>query len=261
MKKIPRIKIIILASSTLIIGLIVAYNYLMDEKTHILKEYSSTGQLLGTNEYVIRRGDTVLHGKFKNFNDKGRKISEGQFVENEPNGMCLYYYDNGKLEAVHYRKNSKITLESTFYNLDGLVEKYAVYDDFGKESFIISFDNKGVTKYEGHVQIEIYQYKHARKEHYNIKEYQHLKVGDKLKYTYIVANIPNAERSFKIENLGVDNSETNRTLQHILPAQINVEECLIKKGKNTIRSIVQYEFNDKVTPTFIDTLSFDVYVY
>lgn len=253
-------KSILLILSILTLGVIIVFYYFKNEEVYILKEYSSTGQLLGKNEYVIRNNDTIFNGKFINYNEKGIKISEGQFVNGYINGKCSYYYDNGKIEEVHYRKNSKITLESTFYNLNGLLEKYVVYDDLGDSSFIIRFDEKGATSYDGHFQIETYQYKFANKNKFNIKEDQYLKVGDKLKYRYIVANIPNTKRSFKIENVNVDNTKVKRNLKNILPAQIDVEEVLTQKGKNTIRSILKYEFNDKVTPVFIDTLSFDVNV-
>lgn len=244
----------------LILGLTAICYYFKYDKVNTLKEYSPSGQLIGTNEYVIRNSDTILHGKFVNYNERGIKISEGQFVDNEPNGLCSYYYDNGKIKSVHFRKNSKINLESTFYNPKGFIEKYVVYDYFGNYFFTIYFDEKGATNYDGHFQIETYQYKYANKAKFNITKDQYLKVGDKLKYSYIVANIPNTKRSFKIENLSIDNSKVKRTQKNILPAQIDVEEVLTKKGKNTIRSIVRYEFNDKVTPVFTDTLSFDVNV-
>ena len=225
---------------------------------HALKEYSITGNLLGTTEYVIIEGDTVMQGKFLRFNEKGIKISEGQFVDNEPHGICKYYYHNGKLEAVQYRQNSKITLESTYYSRNGFIEKYVVYDDLGIPSFIITYDEiGGVVKYDGYVQ---FRNDLSPKEQFKIKKSQDLKVGNTLKYSYTLANIPNASRNYKIENISVDNSKVKRTLKHIPPAKIDVEEVLTKKGKNTIRSIVRYEFKDKITPVYVDTLTFDVNV-
>ncbi|WP_276379200.1 hypothetical protein [Flavobacterium sp. H4147] len=245
----------------LIIGLILIYFYFDGKRVHVLKEYSSTGKLVGTNEYILRGGDTIFDGKFVNYNERGIKISEGQFVDNEPNGLCTYYDDNGKKKVVHYRKNSEITLESTFFNPKGFIEKYVVYDDMGKSSFIMQFDEKGPTKYDGHFQIETYQYKQANKSKFNIKTDQILKVGDTLMYSYVIANIPNAKRDFQIENIGIDNTNIKRFLKKIPPAQIDVKEILTKKGKNTIRSIVKYEFQDNITPVFADTLSFEVNVY
>lgn len=240
------------------IGII--YNHFKNETVYVLKEYNKDGQLLGTNEYVIRGGDTIMHGKFVNYNNRGIKISEGHFFEDEPYGECIYYNEDGNKEVVQFRKNSTLTLESTYYNPKGYIEKYIVFDDLGHSSFIITYDEKGVIRYDGYPQIEIYQYKFANKSKVNIKKEQNLKVGDTLKYSYIVANIPNATRSFEIENLNVPNSEVTRTLKNVPPAQIYVKEVLVKKGKNSIRSIVKYEFKDQVTPVFIDTISFDINV-
>lgn len=259
MKK--KYKIVLITLSVAVLVLIVFRFYFNDEKVYISEEYSPSGKLIGTNEYVIRNDSTIMQGKFVNYNEKGIKISEGQFVDNEPYGLSSYYYDNGKIKSTHYKKNSKINLESTFYNAKGLINKYVVYDYLGNYFFTIYFDEKGATRYDGHFQIETYQYKFSHKKQFNIKEDQYLKVGDVLKYSYIVANIPNSKRSFKIENVGIDNLKVKRTLKNVPPAQIDVEEVLTKKGKNTIRSIVRYEFNDKVTPVFTDTLSFEVNVH
>lgn len=253
-------KIILAAISFTLITVLILLFYFKDEKVYILKEYNSSGRLSGIHEYVIRKGDTIFQGKFTNYNEKGIKIAEGQFINNEPNGICSYYYDNGKIESIHYRKNSKITEESFFYNPNGLLEKYAIYDDFGKSSFIISFDEKGVTKYSGYPMLEVYQYKFTHEKQHNTKKKQILKVGDTLKYKYLVANIPNTKRNFKVENLDILDSKIERTITKTLPIRINVEEVLVKKGINRIRAIVNYKFQDKITPTLTDTISFKVEV-
>ena len=136
-----------------------------------------------------------------------------------------------------------------------------MYTDFGKPLFIIKYDKKHIVdSYKGRPQLEIYQHKvdTVSRDYKQIKHF--FKVGDTLKYSYIVANIPNAKRSFTIENVGIDNAKVKRITKKVEPCQIDVKEVLTKKGKNTIRSIVKYEFNDKVTPVFIDTLSFDINV-
>lgn len=229
---------------------------------NVLKEYSPSGQLLGTNEYIIKDGDTIIHGKFVNYNENGIKISEGQFKNNEPYGLNKYYYQNGKLESLCYRENSKITKEITEYYSNGKVKRYIIFDPLGLEAFIVKYDEKGLTiDFEGYPVLEIYQYKFANMKQFNINQKQFLKVGDTLKYSYIVANIPNAKRNFTIENVGIDNAKVKRTTKKVEPCQIDVKEILTKKGKNTIRSIVKYGFNDKVTPVITDTLFFDVEVH
>jgi hypothetical protein len=253
-------KRILVVISVVLFAILLLHFYFRDEKVYTLNEYSPDGKIIGINEYVIRNGDTIFHGKFINYNEKGIIVSEGQFIDNEPNGICSYYYDDGKIESTHYRENSKITLESTFYDTIGLINKYVMYNDFGKSCFIISYDEKGVREYRGYPILEVYQYKFTHKKQYNIKTEQLLRVGDTLKYQYLLANLPNTKRSFKVENMSIDDRDIKRTTKHNAPTRVNVEEILIKKGTNTIRAIVKYEFVDKITPVFNDTLTFDVNV-
>ena len=136
-----------------------------------------------------------------------------------------------------------------------------MYDDFGKTAFIARFNkNQTLKNYEGYVIMETYQYKLTNKKQFDIKENQYLKVGDRLNYIYLVANIPNTKRSFTVENLSIDESQVKRNIIKTSPTKIFVNEIITKKGTNTIRSIVKYEFKDKVTPVFTDTLTFEVYV-
>ncbi|RVU89724.1 hypothetical protein EH230_13180 [Flavobacterium columnare] len=249
--------------------LVIFYILFLQEKknTYLLKEFDKQGKLIGTNEYILKNGDTIFQGKFINYNNQGIKIAEGNFTNGDIQGKCKYYYDNGKLKSIHYRKSSKITLESKEYYYNGKEKRYTLYDyglfdDYGKPTFSILFKENGKIKnIQGKSIIEIYQLKLLNKDFFKIKENQYLKVGDTLIHKYLIANIPNAKRSIKIENISVDNSKVKRTLKHIEPCQWDVEEVLTKKGKNTIQSIVKYEFKDKVTPVFIDTLSFDIEVH
>ena len=79
-------------------------------------------------------------------------------------------------------------------------------------------------------------------------------------HQYIVANIPNAKRSFNIENISIDKAKVKRTITQKPPTTIEVKEILIKKGKNPIRAVVKYEFKDKIIPAIKDTVSFNVEV-
>lgn len=244
----------------IVVVMLIIVFFFSGEKVYTSKEYTSKGQLIGINEYVIRNNDTILNGKFERFNDKGIKISEGQFLNDEPYGKCFYYFDNGKIKSSYFRKNSKINLECTYYNKKGFVEKYIMCDDYGHTALVVYYDSLGVTNYNGYLLFEKKLHKlNAINTHYEQVQ-KHFKVGNKLKYSYIIANIPNAKRSLIIENLGIDNSKVKRTLKKVEPCQIDVEEDLIKKGKNTIRSIVRYEFNDNITPVLTDTISFDINV-
>lgn len=254
-------KILILIIAIVLAGFVYLFFFNKNEKVYVLSQYDSKGKLTGTSEYIIKDGDTIFHGKFINYNKEGVKIAEGDFVNGHVKGKCLYYYDTGELESICYRKDSKITEEITEFYPNGKVKRYIMFDPFGLEAFIVRYDELGIMKnYEGYSIMEIYQYPIAHKERFNIKEEQYLKVGDTLKHIYLVANIPNTKRSFTIENIGVNHAKVKRITKKVEPCQIDVKEVLTKKGKNTIRSIVKYEFNDKVTPVFTDTLSFDVNV-
>jgi antitoxin component YwqK of YwqJK toxin-antitoxin module len=235
--------------------------YFNDEKVYTLKEYSPTGTLLGINEYIIRAGDTVFHGKFINYNGKGNKISEGNFDNGHIKGKSIYYFDMGNIESIHYRKNSNITEESIYNYPNGNIKKYLMYDDFGILDFLIRYDKlANVKSYEGLPLVEIYQYKIANKEQFKTKIKQHLKLGDTLKQQYLIANIPNAKRSLKIENLSVDDKKVIRSFKKTSQTGLEVKEVLIKKGINTIRAVVKYEFKDKEKTVINDTISFKVEV-
>ncbi|WP_236937442.1 hypothetical protein [Flavobacterium columnare] len=233
-----------------------------ENKRGILKTYYPKEMCTVFCEYIIKNNDTVLDGKFIVLKNNGKKIKSGSYKNGKQTGLIFFYFENGNIKSIDNRDGDKFNLETIFNYESENVERYILYDDFGKSFFIIYYNEKGnVTKYKGYPILETNQYKFSHPEQFKIKEQQYLKVGDKLKYSYLIANIPNAKRSFKIENISVDNSKVKRTLKHIEPCQWDVEEILTKKGKNTIRSMVKYEFKDKVTPVFIDTLSFDIEVH
>ncbi|MEO8235528.1 MAG: hypothetical protein ABI549_08960 [Flavobacterium sp.] len=241
-----------------IFAILISVFFFKKEKVYTSNEYNSKGQLIGVSEYVIRNNDTILNGKFVRYNEKGIKISEGQFLNDEPYGKCFYYFNDGKIESIFYRKNSKVNLECTYYDKSGLINKYILCDDVGKTTFFIKFDEKVVKKYDGYALLPLNQCKldNGKQKAFTLKDT--LKVGDVIKYDYILANIPYAKRTFKIESEAIDNSK--RTITKKAPTRIIVEEVLTKKGLNRIKAITRYTFNDKVTPVKNDTVSFDVNV-
>ncbi|MCV9934344.1 hypothetical protein OIU80_18855 [Flavobacterium sp. LS1R47] len=256
-----KIKVILLVVLILIIGMVVVYFSLKREKTYILKDYYPDIKQTAEYECIIKEGDTILHGQFVRYNVEGIIVAQGINVNGEPNGKSMYYFDDGIIESIHYRKNSKVTEESTYNYPSGKVREYLMYDDFGILDFLINYDELGnIKNYEGLPLIEIYQYKITNKR-FQTKINQYLKVGDTLKYKYLIANIPNAKRSFKIENIGVDDSKVKRTFKKVSQVGIDVKEVLTKKGANTIRAIVKYEFKDKEKTVINDTISFDVNVH
>jgi antitoxin component YwqK of YwqJK toxin-antitoxin module len=259
MKK--KYKIVLVIASVYIIGTIAFIYWVKNEIKHTLKRYIPETNETWSFEYILRGNDTIIQGKCISYNEKGSKVSECNFENNHIKGKSVVYNNNGNIESIRYIIDKKRDAEVLWNYPNGKIRKYAFNDYFGECMLIVNYDKNGVvSNYKGNPQLETYQYRFSHKKEYNIKEDQHLKVGDKLNYSYIVANIPNTKRSFRIENIGIDNTKVKRTVTTKPPTIINVEEVLTKKGKNTIRSIVQYKFNDEVTPVFTDTLSFDVYV-
>ncbi|MFH7016334.1 hypothetical protein [Flavobacterium sp. FlaQc-47] len=245
----------------IVIAVIVLHFYFKKEKVYTIKSYYPDKTTRDVFQYIIRNGDTVFEGEFKQYNTKGNKIAEGRFLNGHIKGKSIYYFDSGIIKSIHYRKNVEITEESTYNYPNGKIMKYLMYDDFGILDFLIRYDELGNMKsYEGLPLIEIYQYKIANKEQFKTKIEQHLKVGDTLKQHYLIANIPNAKRTLKIENQGVDNTKVNRTIKKTSQTGLEIKEILIKKGINKIRAIVKYEFNDKGKSVINDTISFEVKV-
>lgn len=254
-------KIILLLTIILLTWLVVFFVF-KDEKKYSLKQYYADSKQTDVSEYVIRNGDTVFHGKFVRYNKEGKKIAEGNFVNGEPSGKSIYYFDNGIIESIFYRKNGKITEQNIDNFPSGKIMRYTLYDDLCMPAFIIRFDEKGnVENYKGYPIMETYQYKTRNKEQFKIKINKNPKTGDTLQQQYLIADIPNAKRSVKIENLGVDDVKAKRTFKETSKIGIDVKEILVKKGINTIRAIVKYEFNDKARTIINDSISFKVEVH
>ncbi|OXA88700.1 toxin-antitoxin system YwqK family antitoxin [Flavobacterium hercynium] len=257
-KKYKIILTIIAVYSVCVILLILS---LINKKPPVLKRYIPETKDTLTTEFVIRNNDTIPHGKYIVHNENGNKTDEGSFVDGHIKGKSIHYFDNEMIESICYYKSVKIKEECTFYYFNEKTMKYYMYNDLGELEFIIYYDKFGnVESYEGTPLLEIYQYKVANKEKFKTKIEQHLKVGDTLKYEYLIANIPNAKRTFKIKNLDVDNTKVDLSFRKTSQVGIEVEETLTQKGINTIQATVKYEFNDKEKTIINDTLSFQVTV-
>ena len=246
--------------SLIIIGLVVFSYCFKDKKVHTLKKYYPASKETVTFEYVIRDDDTIIEGKSIRYNEKGYKMNELNFVNNTLKGEGIYY-KNGVIESKVYFIDSNRKAEITWNYPNGVIEKYAFFSKYKEPIFLIDYDKNGPTKYEGHVIEEIYHGKLNSKKQRSIEENQYFKVGDTLIHQYIIANIPKAKRSFKVENIGIDNAKVKRTITPKPPTTIEVKEILTQKGKNTIRAVVKYEFKDNIVPPINDTLSFDVEVH
>nr|WP_315225104.1 hypothetical protein [uncultured Flavobacterium sp.] len=257
-----RNKIVVALIVLIIIFLSVMFFCLKDENKQVLKEYDSRTGETSQYEYFLKNGDTVLEGKYTQYDKEGKKIAEGNYINNHLKGKFITYFENANIKAIHYVLKGKLNAESIEYYSNGKIKRYVMFDPLGLEAFIARYDEIGLIKnYDGYPLMEIYQYKFANKKQFGITVDQFLKNGDTLKYNYIVANIPNTKRSFKIENLGLDNTIIKRIEKKLSPTEVEIKEVLIKKGINTIRATIQYKFNDKATTVVNDTITFQVEVH
>ncbi|WP_428230248.1 hypothetical protein [Flavobacterium sp.] len=244
------------------ISLIGLFFLFRNEQSSFIKKYDSKTKETTTLQYILKDGDTIFHGKFICYNEKGHKTSEGNFVNGHLQGKCIYYFDSGIIESIYYYKNSEIIEQNIDNFPSGKIMRYTLYDDLGMSAFIIRFDEKGnVENYKGYPIMEVYQDKTKTKERFKIKINKNPKTGDTLQHQYLIADIPNAKRNFKIENIGVDDAKAKRTFKKTSRRDIDVEEILTKKGINTIRAVVKYEFNDNKKTVINDTVSFKVEVH
>lgn len=253
-------KIELITFLVIILGLVVFSYCFKDKKVHTLKKYYPDSKETVTFEYVIRDDDTIIEGKSIRYNEKGNIMNELNFVNNTLKGEGIYY-KNGVIESKVYFIDNNRKAEILWNYPNGEIEKYAFFSKYKEPIFLISYDKEGPTQYDGHVVEKIYHGKLNSNKQNNSQEEQYFKVGDTLIYQYLVANIPLAKRSFKIENIGIDNANVIRTTTPKPPTTIEVKEVLTKKGKNTIKAVVIYEFKDNIMPAIINTLSFEVEVH
>ncbi|MBS7229920.1 hypothetical protein KHA90_02690 [Flavobacterium psychroterrae] len=186
---------------------------------------SDIKQKKDASEYVPKNGDSVFDDKLLLSNHQENKLLEEK-IDNFPSGKIM---------------------------------RYTSYDDLGVQAYTILFDeNENVVNFKGYPLIETYQNNISKKRRLKQEVNQYLKVGDTLKYHYLIANVPNAKRIFKIEN--ENNKKAKRTLKNTSQIGIDVKEVLVKKGINTIEAVLTYEFTDKEKTSVTYTEIFEVIV-
>lgn len=240
-------KIIIFISVVLVAFLF--YLMYINNKLFTSKEFDKNGNLITEVEYKKKAGKSILHGNFHEFSSKGVLITEGKFLNDVAYGIWKYYDDDGNLKSVKFRKNDTITLEAKLYNTTGTLKQYVFLSENNEAEFISNYDEKGIRDLNGFTLGGI---------NYEDKTY---KLGDEIKYDFLVANIPQAKRKVIIENLAKDNSKVNRKITREAPCKWIVNEKLMNKGINEVRIVVINEF-DKSTgiKPINDTLGFKINV-
>lgn len=202
----------------------------------------------GIYEIKIKNTDTILDGNFHIYTNNNILKRSGTFVNNEFYGLYKNYFNNGNVESIMYRNNGKDIGEATWYNEDGKLNDYKFYDKYGNLNFYIMYDTNGkISKAKGKVLFEIYQSLLINKE---------FNIGDTIKYQLTYPNIPKTSISLNIELLDFDNSKIERQITKIEPVVVQYKDIAVKKGLNTIRASIKYNFLDEKNITISDTISF-----
>jgi hypothetical protein len=72
-----------------------------------------------------------------------------------------------------------------------------------------------------------------------------LKVGDTIKYGFIIPNIPDVKKTFNVRLLDYeDDHKIIREVKNLEPVGIMIKEKILKEGKNSFRGKLKLEFND-----------------
>lgn len=207
----------------------------------------------GTFEYIIQENDTVFTGTFYIYDENGNIKRKGQNVNNKFYGVYCDYYPDGKIESKRFRSDNRDVGEITWYRKDGILEKYNFLDDLDRVNFIAKYDEKGNIKdANGLILIEVNQFK-LRQQNPNL----YYKIGDSIKYKFMLPNIPNTTKKFDFKLKDFDNSKIKRFVKKIEPVSVEVIDIASKRGRNIIEAHVEYKFNDETKIVLKDSLFFE----
>jgi len=203
--------------------------------------------------YILRGIDTVIQGKFIVYNKNKQKLAIGNYYNDKLSGKYTNYFSNGNISQIKYYDKDIIVGDRIFNYADGEVRKYVFHDYKSDPVFIVRFDKNGnVKSYEGKPLLDL---KYLGK-----IDLDSLKTGDKLKYAFVLADVPTAKKTLNIQLLGYDNSKINRVIGARNKSEIEVEERIVKKGKNSVKAILKFTFNDSLRTTITDSIKFDYFV-
>lgn len=239
----------------LFIGIMIFYISCKNENNEMQKWVKLPDGHILVN-YYIKNNDTVLNGNYSKYDKQNKLIRTGKFINGESFGNYKEYFPNGRVESIRFIRNKMDVGETKWFYPNGNIEQYTFYDDFINPTFIAKYDQNGLfDKGDGYILLEIYQSK-LRNQGKQIT----YKVGDKIRYQYMFPNIPHAERKFHIELKGFNNSKLKRVMRRIEPVTLDVEEEVVKKGKNTIMAYIEYKIKEKDNLIIKDSVRFDFYV-
>lgn len=130
-------------------------NYLKGLLDGMMTEYHDTGEVIAEGEYIegeeegpwlVMNGEMREEGEFsmgersgvwKYFFPDGSLSFEGEFIDGNPNGKHVYYYDNGKVrDEIEYVMGIK-------------QGEWKQFDSEGNLEFVITYDNGYEKKWDG----------------------------------------------------------------------------------------------------------------
>lgn len=216
-----------------------------DDKRKQIKRTDKNGEI-EYFEYFMSNKDTIIDGSYEKRYSNGNLKVKGEFKYNELHGYLTYFNKSGHKEMISVMDSGNL-IETSLFDKKGKVKKYLLYDYEKNLRFIVSYSNKTVVKYDG---IPIFR---AQKDKGEVNYFNsEFKVDDALIYRIVVANIPYTKRSIKVKS----NHRNNEIylVYHNDSTLITVEDTNHEKGLYSIKYIVEYKFNDHITPILKDTL-------
>lgn len=224
-----------------------------DKQAKLIKYYPKENKIVEFS-YLLKGNDTIIDGEVTYYS-KDRKIILGKayYKNGLLNGRYTGYYTDGKIKQIVNYRNDTIVGDRVYNYSDGNIERYILHDDSGRVAFIVKFDNNGnVIKRQGFPLVDV--------ENIGKKTLDSLKLGDSLKYSYYLANIPTSKCSFIIKSLNFDDKKNQRRISSRKNCRITVDEKVNRVGKNSIIAKLKFEFSDSNKTIIVDSLRFDYYV-
>ncbi|UMY66249.1 toxin-antitoxin system YwqK family antitoxin [Flavobacterium sp. HJ-32-4] len=224
-----------------------------EDNPKLIKSYPKENKIAEFG-YLLKGNDTIIDGEAVYYSlDKKTILGRAFYKNGLLNGIYTGYYGNGKIEQIVNYRNDTIIGDRIHNYTNGSIERYILYDESGRAAFLIKFDSKGnVIDYQGHPIVDV--------ENVGLKKLDSLEIGDSLKYSYYLANIPASKYLFTVRSLRSDKSKNHREISSRKQCRITVKEKILVRGENSIIAKVKFEFSDLNKTTISDSLRFDYYV-
>lgn len=98
--------------------------------------------------YVLKDDVNIMHGKMISYYESGKKISEGEYIMNEPVGEWKYYFEDGNIKMIADLKNAQEGYWKYFYENGGIKQEGKIVNN-KQEGYWTYYYENGNTKSEG----------------------------------------------------------------------------------------------------------------